>query len=118
MQNLQENTWTDEEVKRFWDYQSTIPENYFTYQIGDKLVDFFREYIKDDIFVLDYGAGAGFFSEQVLKKTNAKITSCDFSPESVKKEIERCSKYHNYQGGYTVDELIKQNKKFDLIFLF
>lgn len=118
MEQIKENTWTAEEVKRFWDYQSTIPENYFTYQIGDKLVDFFKNYIKEDIQILDYGAGAGVFTEQVLKKTNAKISSCDFSSESVEKENERCSQYPNFQGAYLVDELIKQNKKFDLIFCF
>lgn len=114
-----DNKWSDDEVKRFWAWSAEhYPHKYFTCQIGDKLVDMFRQYIKDDISILDYGAGLGFFSEQVLKKTSASITSCDFSPESVQKQQERCSKYPNFGGAFTVDELIQQHKKFDVIFCF
>lgn len=115
----EENVWTDEEVVRFqaW-YEENLPHTYFTYQIGDKLVKMFNSYLKEGSLILDYGAGLGFFSEYVLKETNAKITTCDFSPNAVENENKRCSKYQNFDGAYLVDDLIKQNKKFDVIFCF
>ena len=114
---MRENVWTDEEVVRFqaW-YEKNLPHMYFTYQIGDKLVRIFRDYIKDNDCVLDYGAGLGFFSEHILKATKAKVSSCDFSPSAIQNERDRCSKYPNFSGAYLVDELIEQDKTFDVIF--
>ena len=115
------NVWSDDEVARFWNFQSRIPDNYFTFQKGDILVDYFSKYILSDEChdILDYGAGAGFFSENLLKKiNNKKLSSCDFSPESVNKENDRCSQFSNFEGAFLVDDLIKRDKKYDLIFCF
>ncbi len=62
------------------------------------------------------GAGLGFFSEPILKATKAKVSSCDFSPSAIQNERDRCSKYPNFSGAYLVDELIEQDKTFDVIF--
>lgn len=60
----QELVWSPEMVHRFWAYEQTRPENFFSYQVGRVLVRRFRKHLTGR--VLDYGCGLGFLIEDML----------------------------------------------------
>lgn len=117
---MNKNEWNQEEVKRFWDYESQFKENYFTYQVGDILAEKFKSYIQNKD-VLDYGAGAGFFCEQLAQSGASTFTAVEYSSESIKLLNEKFGEELStgkFRGAYTVGELLDKDKQFDTIFLF
>ena len=38
--------WTPEYIERFWNHESLIPENYFTFQFGHYMLRKFRPWLK------------------------------------------------------------------------
>jgi 2-polyprenyl-3-methyl-5-hydroxy-6-metoxy-1,4-benzoquinol methylase len=106
--------WTDERVKRFWDYESQFPENYFTYQVGKVVVDQLSKFFSGARNVLDYGAGPGFLIPHLLNK-GLEVWALEFSDESLAKLKNRFMDETNFMGVFDIDELIKSKTKFDLI---
>lgn len=108
--------WTDENIKKFWDYESNFEERYFTYQVGDKVVEYFKDYFINKNSVLDLGCGAGLLMENLFK-VNIDVYGLDFSEESVRKVDEEYRNNPYFKGAYTPTEINAMNKKFDIIFI-
>ncbi len=108
--------WTDENIKKFWDYESNFKERYFTYQVGDKVVEHFKDNLKNKKSVLDYGCGAGFLIKHLLKE-NIDVYGLDFSEESVRKVNEKYQDNSHFKGAYTPIEFNSINRKFDIVFI-
>ncbi len=106
--------WTDETVKKFWDFYSQYPELYFTYQFGDNMVDHMRPFIKAGDKVLDYGCGVGFLIEKLSKINNIELFGLDYSADSVIKTNERCKGISTFKGAFNPDKL-PEDLKFDVI---
>ncbi len=76
--------WTDENIKSFWDYESNFEENYFTYQVGKKVVEYFEKLLKDKYSILDFGCGPGFLVGHLLS-LDINVYGVDFSDSTIEK---------------------------------
>jgi 2-polyprenyl-3-methyl-5-hydroxy-6-metoxy-1,4-benzoquinol methylase len=114
MKNFSMMNWTDENVRRFWDYESNFKENYFTYQVGDRIVEFFSDHLKNKKNILDFGCGSGFLIDHLIK-LNIDVYGVDFSNESIDKVNEKYKKYENFRGAHTIDFMLDNQNKFDCI---
>ena len=77
--------WTSEKIARFWDFASQSEGwrgEYFTRQVGDALIRLARRRRVLEEPVLDYGAGIGCLTEQLLA-AGIQVAACDFSAASV-----------------------------------
>jgi 2-polyprenyl-3-methyl-5-hydroxy-6-metoxy-1,4-benzoquinol methylase len=108
--------WTEEKVKRFWDYESQFPEHYFTYQVGANLARLIKRYTHENDLLLDFGSGPGFLADHLLQ-CNLRVSALEFSPDSLKKIKDKFGKRKGFEGAYTTDELIGKNIRFDFITL-
>jgi 2-polyprenyl-3-methyl-5-hydroxy-6-metoxy-1,4-benzoquinol methylase len=107
--------WTDEKVKKFWDFESQFPEKYFTYTHGRNFLDEVDSYITNAKSVLDYGAGIGILISQLLKH-DFEVTGTDFSYDSIEIVNNKFKENSNFKGAYYIDEIMTLNKKYDVIF--
>jgi len=106
--------WTDENIKKFWDFECQFPENYFTVTYGKMITNHVSRFLCAGSAVLDYGSGPGFLIPH-LAKMHCDVYALDFSSESVNK-LNRFYKGDNhFKGAYTLDRLAEINKRFDVI---
>ncbi len=106
--------WTDQNVKRFWDYESKFKDNYFTFQVGDKVVSHFSKFLKSGSTVLDYGCGAGFLIEHLIAK-NLNVYGLDFSSSSIEQVNKKFEGTHNFKGAYLPEGIVHAGLRFDSI---
>lgn len=114
MKNYKMMEWTDENVRKFWNYESNFKENYFTYQVGDKVVKYLNKYLSDKSNILDFGCGAGYLIKHLLVM-DMEVFGLDFSDESVKKVNNLYSGEVNFRGAYTLDYICEKKYTFDSI---
>ena len=103
--------WTDENIKKFWDYESNFEDRYFTYQVGDRIVESFHDMLQRSNNVLDFGCGAGLLISHLLEKGIDNIYGVDFSEESVDKVNKKFHSYSNFKGAYTLEEILKKQEE-------
>jgi len=108
--------WTEDKIKRFWDFESRNHEKYFAFQAGKILVRRLKKYLKKGHSVLDYGSGPGFLIKHLLNK-NLKVSALEFSVESINKLNAKYSGILGFEGSYSIEELSATDKKFDVITL-
>lgn len=108
--------WTDETIKRFWDYESQFPQNYFAYQCGKSLCKKFKNYLKKGSNVLDYGAGPGFLIPHLISRKK-NVTAVEFSLKLIEDINKKYTGNPFFKGAYSLDEILNKNMKFDVIFL-
>lgn len=106
--------WTDENIKKFWDYESNLKENYFTYQVGDKVVEYLHSYLSDKKNILDFGCGAGYLIEHLLK-IGLEVYGLDFSDKSIEKVNEKYRNDPLFKGAFTMGSDMNNVNKFDSI---
>lgn len=106
--------WTDENVKRFWDYESQFIDNYFSYQVGKNVIGDLFKYFEDAKTALDYGSGPGFLIPYILEK-GIEVTALDFSEDSLKKVNDKYGDESLFKGALGLEEIKKTGNKFDLI---
>ncbi|MFW2387346.1 MAG: methyltransferase domain-containing protein [Polyangiales bacterium] len=104
--------WTDEHVRRFWEYESQFPDNYFSYGYRDRLVPRLRGMLDGKKRVLDFGCGGGFLMP-ALSRVAAEVYGVDFSPTSVELTNERSAGIENFRGAYAPQEALQMGLKFD-----
>jgi len=107
--------WTDEKVKKFWDYESQFPEKYFTFTFSERIVSEVKEHIVDAKSVLDYGTGIGLLMNELLDQ-GFEVTGMDFSHESIAKVTAKHKGKSNFKGVLHIDEVLSVKKKYDVIF--
>jgi len=104
--------WTDEHVRRFWEYESQFPENYFSYGYRNRLVPRLRGMLSGKKRVLDFGCGGGFLIP-ALSHVAGEVYGVDFSPTSVELTKERSASIANFRGAYSPMEALDMGLKFD-----
>lgn len=104
--------WTDDHVRRFWEYESQFPENYFSYGYRDRLVPRLRGKLDGKQRVLDFGCGGGFLIP-ALSKVAGEVYGVDFSPKSVELTNERSRDIANFRGASAPTEALEKGLRFD-----
>ena len=116
--------WTDEQVKTFWNYESRFPENYWSRNVGQYLINKYSKYLKNAKIILDLGCGDGGLIESILKvaKNNFKnslIYGVDTSNKSIKKINDNFSNHPSFYKAFLASNKIEMkriNDKVDFIF--
>tara|TARA_B100001287_G_scaffold72444_1_gene60085 strand:- start:18938 stop:19705 length:768 start_codon:yes stop_codon:yes gene_type:complete len=107
--------WTDDLIKKFWDYESQFPEKYFTHSFGHLITHEVNEYLVKAKKVLDYGTGIGLLIPHLLKY-NIEVTGTDFSNDSLDVVNNNYNDNSKFKGVFHIDDIINVNKKYDIIF--
>ena len=115
--------WTSEKTRRFWDFHSRFPasrDNYFTARVGDALVHLVRE--KATLAggcLLDYGAGGGHLTRELLSARLGPVHTCEFSPESAAAINDLFKTESLFKGCSNVSQLPTDyiDNQFDALFL-
>jgi 2-polyprenyl-3-methyl-5-hydroxy-6-metoxy-1,4-benzoquinol methylase len=116
--------WDDKKVSRLWDYYSrTTPysEIYFSKLFGHHILRQSGLPLEAPLKVLDFGCGPGFIWDHLQGiGANWQYTALDFSPDSVKKLIEKATGNENFKGAQHVSSLPTDlpELQFDVILLF
>jgi SAM-dependent methyltransferase len=108
--------WSPDLVERFWNYQSRFPDNYFTKQFGAEIVKTIAPVLVGCEHVLDFGCGTGFLLPHLARYVKT-LTGADVSEESLKFVNQAYGNLTNFQGAFSVDELLLKKNTFDAIVL-
>jgi 2-polyprenyl-3-methyl-5-hydroxy-6-metoxy-1,4-benzoquinol methylase len=108
--------WDEKSLKSFWDFESLKPENFFTYEHGDKILKTVEKYFRPNINILDYGAGFGFLSKKLLEK-NIQVSAMEFSHKGVKILERELMSFPSLNKVFIFEDLLSYEEKFDLIFV-
>lgn len=119
---VHEVQWTDEKVKRFWDFYNNYPafeELWFSRAVGKGIINFVEKYFKIKGDVLDYGIGKGHFASYLLEHQEIRFHACDFSDETVNNINSQFSGRANFKGCFLVQGFPSgfDDKQFDVVFL-
>ena len=113
--------WDEEKNNRLYDFfAQTKPDttNFFSYQVGEGVVNFVKHYHPEisKAIVLDYGCGPGFIIEWFLK-AGATTYGVDMSPETVNLVNEKFKDEERFKGGKRFDggTLPYDDDMFDII---
>lgn len=100
--------WDDAKVSRLWDYYSRTPpysEIYFSKVVGDRVLTE-SELPSQPLDVVDFGCGPGFMWEHIRRMRPAwRYVGLDFSPESVRKVIEKGAGNPQFGGAHHLASL-------------
>ena len=106
--------WNDMTVSRYWRWLSKYPEQYFSYQFGDRIAHALRHYIRQGQRVLDYGCGTGFLCRH-LTSFGADVWATDVSDEAVASANAINRSVDGFRGARSIDEAVKSGETFDRI---
>ena len=117
--------WSNEQITRFWDYESQFPQNYWSRRCGAKLIHFFRDELYSSRNILDLGCGDGGLFEHLVpwaernKKKN--IYGFDTSESSVMLSNKKFQNFSSYKSAYNDLSLLsnilsESMQQIDLIF--
>lgn len=116
--------WDDKKVSQLWNYYSRTPpysEIYFSKLFGHHILRQSGLPLRESLVVLDFGCGPGFIWDH-LKRMGAhwQYTALDFSPDSIKKVIEKANGHENFSGAKQVSSLPAElpDSHFDVVLLF
>lgn len=100
--------WDDKKVSRLWDYyaRTLSPEIYFSKVFGHHILRHSGLPLGEPLEVLDFGCGPGFIWDHLNQMgAHWQYTALDFSPNSVKKVIEKANGCQNFKGAKHVNSL-------------
>ncbi len=116
--------WDDKKVSRLWNYYSRTPpysEIYFSKLFGHHILRQSGLPLGESLDVLDFGCGPGFVWDHLHQMgAHWQYTALDFSPDSVKKVIEKANGKMNFKGAQHVSSLPADlpESYFDVVLLF
>ena len=108
--------WTSELVRKFWNYQSCFPENYFTSLYGDEVAKAVRKHVPRQARILDYACGTGALTGHLLR-ADFSVGGCDLSPDSIAYVRKVYGAHPSFKGTYTIEQLLAGSEKFDTVVL-
>ena len=108
--------WDDQTLSRFWSYYAQFPEAYFSYHCGDALVAHARRRLRDGARVLDYGCGPGQLLPPLLD-AGFKVTGAELSEDTMAQARAVAAGRPNFEGLFTIDQLLVERRRFDAVFL-
>lgn len=106
--------WTAETVNRFWRWQATHPEHYFTNRFGDRIAAALAPLLAGCRSVVDYGCGPGFLVSHLVRR-GFQVSATDQSPEALRAVAERCGGKPGFGGARPADALIADGVQFDAV---
>lgn len=114
--------WTDEKVKRFWDFYNNnraFEDLWFSKAVGQSIIGFVNRYSPIKGNILDYGIGKGHFSGYLLEDSAIQVYACDFSEETVTNINNQFTGKQNFKGCYLVKGFPSEfrEQQFDFVFL-
>ena len=116
MAQLKELVWTREMVTRFWDFERTRQENFFSFQVGAVVARKFRKYFPSNADIVDYGAGTGFLVEDLIT-SGIRCGAVEFGDDAVAGLNEQFCNHPLFLGAQSFEALNSWREKFDGAFL-
>ncbi len=116
-----QHIWTNEQVERFWNYESNFPGNYWGRNCATGFYSHIRREINQSKTILDMGCGDGALIESLLPHVASDpgrlMCGLDLSVESVAKANSRLTGKAGFEGCFAqLDEVLSNHKNgFDLI---
>ena len=104
--------WTDETIGRFWRWQASHPEHYFTNRFGDRIAAALAPLLAGCRSVVDYGCGPGFLVPHLIRR-GLEVSATDQSPEALQAVAERCAGMRGFGGARPTNALIVDGVRFD-----
>lgn len=116
-----EVNWTAEKVSRFWDYYAhnkAYENNFFSWIVGDAIVELALKYSSLKGNILDYGCGHGFLIDKLLKK-GISCEGLEFSADSANKINEQFGHEKAFKGVVLAQNLPTplEGEKYNFVFL-
>ncbi len=108
--------WTDERTARFWAFESTRPDYYFSYHHSDATLRYFGRWIRPAERIIDIGAGPGFLVERLLEAGNS-VAAHEVSTQAARSLVERVGDHPRFLGLVTDENVDAHAEAFDLCFL-
>jgi 2-polyprenyl-3-methyl-5-hydroxy-6-metoxy-1,4-benzoquinol methylase len=108
--------WTDELVARFWANYTAHPDMYFAQQMGRRLIDVVRPYLRGRKRILDLGCGTGALTGHLLT-AGFSVAGADVSGESLETVRGRFEGRPGFLGVRRLEDLDRQPETFDAVFL-
>lgn len=105
-------SWTPERVRRFWDYQSRFPANYFAHQYGRAIAATLASHVSPPARVLDYACGPGFLIPALLER-GYSVVAADQSSESVERANRTFGGRHRFEGA-RLTNAVRASERFDV----
>jgi len=93
--------WTDEKVKRFWDFRTkNLNKGFFSKRYGKGIINLAFGSIKTREKILDYGCGQGHLLKYILEKESKKTEAYgfEFNKDSVEATNEMLTGFNNFKG--------------------
>ncbi len=108
--------WDEKSVKAFWDFEAVFDNRYFTYRFAPNIVALFEAELKGKTRILDYGAGKGFLTTQLLGR-GFKVSCFDLSEETTKSLDAKFKTNPNYLGSFSGREIEANRGSFNAVLL-
>lgn len=107
---MHEIQWTEEKVKRIWDYYAKNPSyqnQYFSFHSGKFILKHVKRYLplKKMDSILDFGCGTGYLMEHLLKLAGGQCFGLDLSEEAVRQVNQRFSSHPGFGKAVWVERL-------------
>jgi 2-polyprenyl-3-methyl-5-hydroxy-6-metoxy-1,4-benzoquinol methylase len=103
-------------VARFWQWQAQFPEEYFSFRLGTVVVRRFRRYLAPARRIVDYGAGSGALTEDLLA-AGYSAGAIELEPADATRLRDKFAGQPKFLGAWTIDEVAAQTRQFDVAFL-
>jgi len=119
--NPHEIIWTPNKVGRFWDYfvyNKAYEENFFSWIVGDAIINLASRYTDLTGDILDYGCAHGFLIEKLLKR-GICCEGLEFSADSAKKVEQKFRGETKFRGVTLAQGLPTplESDKYNLVFV-
>jgi 2-polyprenyl-3-methyl-5-hydroxy-6-metoxy-1,4-benzoquinol methylase len=111
---MEEVVWTPQMIADFWTFENQWPERFFSYSYSRTIVRHFRRIISAASSIVDYGAGAGWLLDDLLR-TGRQCGAVDFSAEIVAAVNTNFGHRLGFVGATTEPE--EWSGRFDLAFM-
>ena len=115
--------WQNDQIKRFWNYESQFPLNYWSRNEGKKLIKFFSKDINQSKKILDLGCGDGGLLENLIPYLDnnnlGTVYGFDTSLDSISKVNNTFKNNKHFGGAYTDIKYLEENagkESIDFIF--
>lgn len=106
--------WTDDMVKKYWDYEAQFPKNFFTYSRSYEIIRQIKSHLPRNCTVLDYGCGPGNLIGPLLE-AGFRVAGLDTSSSARQQVVDRFGNDKNFLGSFNQSEINTSGFQFDAI---